>query len=226
MSPPRANSGTNHLLLQKFTDMRLLLSGCMLLITSMALAQSRFPLMDKSPMDMSYYPVNYPILKMQETKEKPADPLVARVVYSRPQKNGRTVFGELLQYGDIWRLGANEASEIEFFKDVVIGNKLIPKGRYTLYAIPNADKWTIIVNRDTDIWGAFKYDSSKDIVRVDAPVQKLGEPLEAFAIIFEKAGNSFVLTAAWDTMSVSLPIALYEKPAPGKKPVKKALRGR
>ncbi len=206
--------------------MRLLLSGFMLLITSMALAQSKFPAMDKSPMDMSYYPVNYPILKIQQTPDKPLEPLLARVVYSRPQKNGRNVFGELLEYGNIWRMGANEASEIEFFKDVVIGNKLVPKGRYTLYAVPNADKWTIIVNKETDIWGAFKYDSIKDMVRVDVPVQKLAEPLEAFAMIFEKAGNGFALTAAWDTMSVSLPIAIYEKPVSGKKPVKKALRGR
>src|SRR4051812_13546506 len=105
--------------------MRLFFSGCMLLITSMAFAQSRFPLMDKSPMDMSYYPPNYPILKIQSDKDKPLEPLVARVVYSRPQKNGRNVFGELLEYGNVWRLGANEATEIEFYKDVVIGNKIV-----------------------------------------------------------------------------------------------------
>ena len=204
--------------------MRLFFSGFLLLITSVAFAQSRFPLMDKSPMDMSYYPTNYPILRIQpdKDKDKAPEPPVARVVYSRPQKNGRNVFGELLEYGNIWRLGANEATEIEFFRDVVIGNKLVQKGRYTLYAIPNQDKWTIIVNKDTDIWGAFKYDSSRDIVRVDVPVQKLNESLEAFSMVFEKAGEkSFLLTAAWDTMAVSLPIALYEKAPPAKKPVKK-----
>jgi len=197
--------------------MRLFLSAFMLLITSLAFTQSRFPLMDKSPMDMSYYPVNYPILKIQD---KATEPLLARVVYSRPQRNGRNVFGELLEYGNIWRLGANEATEIEFFKDVVIGNKIVPKGRYTLYAIPNENKWTIIVNKDTDIWGAFKYDSNQDVVRVDAPVQKLSEGLEAFSLVFEKAPTGFVLTAAWDTMAISMPIAVYEKPTV-KKPVKK-----
>lgn len=173
--------------------------------------------MDKSPMDMSYYPPNYPILKIQD---KATEPLLARVVYSRPQKNGRNVFGELLEYGNVWRLGANEATEIEFYKDMLIGNKVVAKGRYTLYAIPNQDKWTIIVNKDTDIWGAFKYDSNQDVVRVDAPVQKLPEPLEAFAIIFEKSGNGFLLTAAWDTMAVSVPITVYEKSG-AKKPKKK-----
>jgi len=179
-------------------------------------AQSRFPLLDKSPMDMSYYPFNYPILRIQD---KATEPLVARVIYSRPQRNGRNVFGELLEYNKVWRLGANEATEIEFFKDVLINNKMIPKGKYTMYAIPTEEKWTMIINKETDIWGAFKYDSGKDIVRADLPVQKQAEPLEAFVMFFEKAGNGFLLTAAWDNALVSLPITIYEKPV--KKPVKK-----
>src|SRR4051812_36369771 len=72
-------------------------------------AQTKLPPVDKSPMDMSYYPNSYPVLKIQD---KITEPLVARVIYSRPQKNGRTIFGELLEYGQVWRLGANEASEI------------------------------------------------------------------------------------------------------------------
>jgi hypothetical protein len=182
-------------------------------------AQGRFPALDKSPMDMSYFPVNYPILKIQD---KASEPLLARVVYSRPQRNGRNVFGELLEYNKVWRLGANEATEIEFYKDVRIGTKLVPKGRYTLYAIPNPDKWTIIVNKETDIWGAFKYDAGKDVVDTDVPVQKIGEPVEAFSLVFEKGNdNEFLLTAAWEDVSVSLPISVYEKKAPVKKPVKK-----
>ncbi|MEP6724281.1 MAG: DUF2911 domain-containing protein [Bacteroidota bacterium] len=179
-------------------------------------AQSRFPLLDKSPMDMSYYPVNYTILRIQD---KATEPLVARLVYSRPQRNGRNVFGELLEYNKVWRLGANEATEVEFYKDVVIGGKIIPKGRYTLYAIPSEDKWTIIVNKETDIWGAFKYDSGKDIVRSDVAVQKQAEPLEAFTMFFEKTTNGFAIIATWDNALVALPITVYEKPV--KKPVKK-----
>ncbi|MEO5683324.1 MAG: DUF2911 domain-containing protein [Chitinophagaceae bacterium] len=190
----------------------LLLTGC--LITG--IAQSRFPLLDKSAMDMSYYPVNYPILRIQD---KATEPLVARLVYSRPLRNGRDVFGELLEYNKVWRLGANEATEIEFYKDVLIAGKVVPKGRYTLYSIPTEDKWTIIVNKETDIWGAFKYDMAKDVVRADVPVQKQAEPLEAFTMFFEKAGAGFVMLATWDNALISLPIAVYEKPV--KKPVKK-----
>src|SRR6478736_1566540 len=131
---------------------------------------NNLPPVDKSPMDMCYYPTGYPVLKIQD---KVTEPLVARVVYSRPQKNGRVVFGELVEYGKVWRLGANEATEIEFFRDVKIGNNKLKKGRYTLYAIPATDKWTLIFSKDTDTWGAFKYDAKKDVLRFDIKAEKL-----------------------------------------------------
>ena len=89
-----------------------------------ATAQSPAPALDKSPMDMSYFPVDYPILKIQD---KVTGPPVVRVLYSRPQKKGRVLFGDLVQYGQVWRLGANEATEIEFFKDVKIDEKKVKK---------------------------------------------------------------------------------------------------
>ena len=92
------------------------------------------PLLDQSPMDMAYYPDNYPMLKIQG---KATEPLVARVIYSRPQKHNRTIFGDLVKYNEVWRLGANEATEIEFFQNVSINKSRIKKGRYTLYAIPS-----------------------------------------------------------------------------------------
>src|SRR5258708_13330240 len=125
--------------------------------------------LDSSPLDMSYYPVDYPVLKIQD---KISDPLVARVVYSRPQKRGRKLFGDLIGYGQVWRLGANEATEIEFFRDVKIDGKTVKKGRYTLYALVNEDKWSLILNKETDTWGAFRYDSSKDVLRTAVPVEK------------------------------------------------------
>ncbi|MBC7902386.1 MAG: DUF2911 domain-containing protein [Gemmatimonadaceae bacterium] len=169
----------------------------------MANAQGKFPVLDKSPMDMSYYPVNYPLLKIQD---KANEPLLARVVYSRPQKNGRSVFGELLEYNKIWRLGANEATEIEFFKDVKVGATKIKKGRYTLYCIPTRDKWTIIINKETDIWGAFKYDPKKDLVKTDVIVQKQTELLDPFTIVFEKSKEGVNLVFSWDDDIAKLPL--------------------
>src|SRR5688500_19899990 len=87
---------------------------------------SKLPTLDKSPMDMAYYPSNYPVLKIQD---KTTEPLVARVIYSRPQKNNRTVFGELVEYNQVWRMGANEATEIEYYQDVQIGEKRKVKGK-------------------------------------------------------------------------------------------------
>ncbi len=163
----------------------------------------KFPVLDKSPMDMAYYPVNYPVLKIQD---KVSEPLLARVIYSRPQKNNRTVFGDLIEYNTIWRLGANEATEIEFFKDVKIGGKKLLKGRYTMYAIPTPSQWTIIFNKDTDIWGAFKYDETKDVLRTVVPVQKTTQAEEAFTMGFAKSANGADLIIAWDTVSVTLPV--------------------
>lgn len=166
---------------------------------------NKMPALDKSPMDMAYYPVNYPVLKIQE---KANEPLVARVIYSRPQKNNRRVFGELVEYDKVWRLGANEATEIEFYRDVKIGGKKIPKGKYTIFAVPKQNEWTFILNKETDIWGAFKYDEKKDVVRVAVPVKKTPEPLDAFSIWFEKSAAGTDLNIAWDTVMVALPIGL------------------
>lgn len=161
--------------------------------------------MDKSPMDMAYFPDEYPVLKIKDkVKEAP----VARVIYSRPQKADRTVFGDLIEYGKVWRLGANEATEIEFFKDVKIGGKRVPKGKYTMYALVNPDQWTVILNKETDTWGSFKYDEKKDLLRVAVPVQKEQQPMEAFTMYFEKTPAGANLQMAWDDVKATLPIAL------------------
>lgn len=159
--------------------------------------------LDKSPMDMAYFPADYPMLKTQN--KATAAPLV-RVIYSRPQRDNRAIFGELVEYNQVWRLGANEATEIEFFKDATIGGKKVAKGRYTLYAIPTETKWTIIINKDTDTWGAFVYDQKKDVLRTDVPTQALSAPVDAFSMSFTKADRGAALQIAWDSVSVSLPI--------------------
>jgi Protein of unknown function (DUF2911) len=161
------------------------------------------PPLDKSPMDMSYYPNSFPILKIQD---KITEPVAARVIYGRPQKAGRILFGDLVPYGQLWRMGANEATEIEFYHPVRIGGKKIPKGRYTLYALVNETSWTIIINKETDTWGAFKYDVKKDILRLEVPVQKNNQIVESLTMVFEKATAGFSLIIAWDMVKVALPV--------------------
>ena len=179
---------------------------CSLFVYLFSFSQSsKLPEVDKSPLDVSYYPNNYPVLKIQN---KATEPMVARVLYSRPQKQGRKIFGELVEYGKVWRLGANEATEIEFYKDVKIGGKKVQKGRYTLYAIVNESTWTIIINKDTDTWGAFKYDSKKDLLRTDVAVQKTEEVVESMSMWFDKTPTGIALNISWEQVKVSLPITL------------------
>ena len=181
------------------------LSLVVILFTASLLAQTNsLPPLDKSPMDMSYYPVNYPVLKIQD---KITEPLVARVIYSRPQKSGRVIFGELVKYGEVWRIGANEATEIEFYKHVRIAGKKIPRGRYTLYAIANETSWTMIINKETDTWGSFKYNAKKDVLRVEVPAQKTDASIESLSMVFEKTTWGMNLVVAWDMVKVALPIS-------------------
>jgi len=175
----------------------------LLLTGSFMLSAQHWAPVDQSPLDLMYYPVAYPSLKVKGTKE----PCRMRVIYSRPQKKGRKIFGSaIVPYGKVWRLGANEATELDFFTDVKIGGKRLSEGRYTLYALVEPSQWTFILNKETDVWGAFTYDPSKDVVRVSVPVLELEQPLESFTFDFEKTKDGVDLVAGWDTVSATLPI--------------------
>ena len=106
-------------------------------------------------------------------------------------------------------MGANEVTELEIFRDAKIGNVRVKKGRYSLFAIPLESKWTIILNKDTDTWGAFKYDAKKDVVRLDVPVQRDGEETEALGIFFEKSNNSINMVIGWDDELVKVPLSFF-----------------
>jgi hypothetical protein len=160
------------------------------------------PGLAKSPMAMSYYPVDYPKLKMAGNV---TEPLVARVIYSRPQKDDRIIFGELIKYGSVWRLGANEATEIEFFRDVIINDKKVSKGRYVIYCIPQENNWTLVLNGDLYTWG-LKIDSTKDEYKFNIPIAKTRFPYEIFTMEFEKANKGMQLNMEWDSVKASLPI--------------------
>jgi hypothetical protein len=190
--------------LQKTDPMKKMLCTVLLAFVSLlAAAQNKnLPPIDKSPMDMCYYPANYPVLKIQE---KNTEPVAARVIYSRPAKNNRVVFGELIEYGSIWRLGANEATELELFRDARVGNLRLKKGKYTLYAIPTEKTWTIIFNRDLDTWGAFKYDQKKDAGRISVPVEKTSDSTEYFTMFFEKTSGGAGLQILWDNYKATVP---------------------
>lgn len=131
---------------------------------------------------------------------------VAKVTYSRPQKKGRTMLGETEKYGKVWRTGANETTEIKLYRDVTVGGKEIKAGTYSLYSIPNQDKWVIIFNSKLDTWGAYEYDESKDVVRVEVPAGKSDEEVEAFTITFDGKDGSGDMVLAWENTLVKVPL--------------------
>ena len=161
----------------------------------------KFPGIDSSPADFSYFPVN-------AAKAKDSSGPLIRVLYSRPAKKGREIFGILEQFGKVWRVGANESTEIKFYKPVVINNKRVKAGAYSLFIIPDKNSWVFILNKQTDRWGAFAYDEAKDIIRTEVPINTLPKPLETLSIIFKPIHRGAALVIAWDKTSAELPIII------------------
>jgi hypothetical protein len=157
---------------------------------------------DKSPMDMAYFPDHF----AHDRKE--GEKAIIRVTYSRPLKNDREIFGKLVPYGQVWRTGANEATEIKFYQDVDFGGKRIKAGSYSLFTIPGEKEWTIILNSDLDYWGAYKYNQKNDVIRVPASVGNLSDPVESFSIQFDRKGDKQgVMKLAWDKTVAEVPFS-------------------
>ena len=165
---------------------------CMFLLGSSVEAQ-HFELPDEAPVDITY---------LREARNE--SPLV-RVVYSRPEKESLQVFGEQVPYGEIWRTGANEATEIKFYNDVLFGDKKVKAGTYVMHTIPGEKEWTIILNSNTDTWGAFFYDPSKDVLRINVPSSQ-AEEIDIFSIGFKKSFKDNYMVLAWDKTRVNIPV--------------------
>jgi hypothetical protein len=130
------------------------------------------------------------------------DGITVTVEYGRPNVKGREIWGELVPYDEVWRTGANEATTIEFSGDVAIDGQKLPAGRYSLFTIPGAEEWTVIFNDQPDQWGAFKYDSSHDVLRVTATPGS-SENVESLDFVID--GSSVVLR--WEEIAVPIEVA-------------------
>jgi hypothetical protein len=129
-----------------------------------------------------------------------------KVVYSQPHRRGRVVFGELVPYGQVWRTGANEATEITFTHDLLFNGVLVTAGTYSLFTIPEKIKWTIILNRDLGLWGSYNYNPARDVLRFDLPSLETTEMYEPFTMEFHQANDSATLELLWETTRISIPI--------------------
>jgi hypothetical protein len=119
--------------------------------------------------------------------------------YSSPRMKGRKIYGGLVPFGEVWRTGANDATTFVTSADVVVGGKTVPAGSYTIFTVPTADKWTLIINKKTGEWGIpYKYESD-ELARVDMKVSKLPSPVENFTISYDKTGGGCRMNIDWET---------------------------
>jgi hypothetical protein len=126
--------------------------------------------------------------------------------YSSPRAKARKIYGGLVPFGEVWRTGANAATTFVTSSDVVVGGKTVPAGSYTIFTVPTADKWTLIVNKKTGEWGIpYKYESD-ELARVDMKVSKLPSPVENFTIAYEKSGSGCTMNIDWETTRASVDV--------------------
>lgn len=163
-----------------------------MLLSSNVNAQ-KFPDLDKSPMDVASYPNDY----------KDASKIV-KVTYSRPQLKGRTL-SSLAPEGKVWRTGANEATEITFYKDMKLGDSKIKAGTYTLFSIPEKDSFTIIISKDLNVWGSYSYKADNDVARLKVPMTQATDSLEALSMVFTKGDKGVILNLGWDKARIAIP---------------------
>jgi hypothetical protein len=163
-----------------------------------------------SPMDLAQYPRSSRTMNFLEEDKKAESMPKVRVVYSRPQLKGRTAFGELLKYGQPWRVGANETTEVTFFDDVTIGGEKVKKGTYGMMVVPNEDKWEFIIHTNIPSWGTPNHDESTNVATFSVPTEKTGEKVENLSILFKEINKNekVHMIVAWDDTMVQVPIEM------------------
>jgi len=148
----------------------------------------------------------------QEAK-KPASPAMTAtgkikdanitIAYSSPSVKERKVWGELVPYNKVWRAGANDATTFETSKDITVQGKKLPAGKYSFFLIPKeSGTWTAVFNKEPKQWGAYKYEESKDALRVDVRTKPLSATQET--LMYKVNSNGF--TMDWDKVSVPVEI--------------------
>lgn len=180
---------------------------CLCALFTFNIQAQTFRGLDKSPMDMAYYPDDYAHDRKFAADKIKGETAKVRVIYSRPAINGREVVGTLIPIGKVWRVGANEAPEIKFYQDATIMGKKVKAGSYALLAQANEEDMTIILSSDVDQWGAYSYDQKNDVIRVNVAPKEISESVENFAIQFAKGGgDQVIMRMAWGNAMVEVPM--------------------
>lgn len=157
----------------------------------------KFSGLDKSPMDQAKYPVSNRITDK-----------VAVITYSRPQLKGRS-FDAVVPQNNVWRTGANEATELRLFSAIQIDGKIVPAGTYSIFTIVSEKSVTLILNSDTNVWGAYAYNSKNDVMRVNVPRAHDEESLEAFSIAFSDQDGQPKIHMGWGNVRFDIPFTIH-----------------
>ena len=136
-----------------------------------------------------------------------SDGKTVHVDYSSPRMKGRIIFGGLVPYGEPWRAGANEATTFMLDADMNVGGKTVPAGSYTLFTLPTANAWTLIISKQTGEWGVPYPGETYDFARVPMKVSQLASPLENFTIAFDQSGAACTLRLDWESTRASVEIS-------------------
>jgi len=156
------------------------------------------------------------VAAQQDKSKRPSPPAQAKVDlsgatvtidYSSPRAKGRKIYGDLVPFGQVWRTGANEATTFVTTADLNVGGTTVPAGNYTLFTIPNKDKWTLILSKKTGEWGTEYPGASNDLARIDMKASTLPSAVENFTISLEKSGAGANLNIDWETARASVQIA-------------------
>jgi hypothetical protein len=157
------------------------------------------------------------VLHAQQDKSKrPSPPATAKcdlpgggsitVDYSSPRAKGRKIFGEVVPYGEPWRTGANEATTFVTTAAVMVGGKHVPAGKYTIFTIPNKDKWVLIVSKKNGEWGIPYPGADMDVARADMNASTTASPVENFTIAFDKGSKGGTLRIEWENTRATVDI--------------------
>ncbi len=134
-----------------------------------------------------------------------------KIVYSQPQKQGREVFGNLVPFGQVWRTGANEATEITITKDIQLNSQILKAGTYSIFTIPNPTGWTIIINAELGLWGSYNYNQKLDVMRFEVRSEPIiGATYEPFTIAIDQKTDTARVSLIWDKTKVSFPIQFID----------------
>ena len=142
-----------------------------------------------------------------QTQCKLPDGKTVTIDYSSPRAKGRKIFGDLVPFGKVWRAGANEATTFVTEAGASVGGKDVPAGNYTLFAIPAADKWTLIISKGTGEWGTDYPGEAKDLTRVEMKTGKTSGPVENFTIALTQKGKGCTLGMSWENTEASVMIS-------------------